>query len=260
MSEVATPHVRTSGRHIRAEGTTDDAAWLDWVGTALQPPAVALDDLVSVAQRLVVVSPHPDDEVLGCGGLLAMHVRRGGTTAIVAVTDGEASHRADPAWSAPRLASARRVERRRGLARLGLNAGAVTRLGLPDSAVYSHLDALQQGLRQVLRPGDCVISPWRFDGHPDHDATGAETARACDVLGCRLIEAPVWMWHWSTPADPRVPWQRLRTLRLPPDAKTHKAAALAQHVTQLTARGDQAPVLGPAIRARAAWPVECFFV
>ena len=247
------------GRRILDDGTTDEAAWRDWLGT-LQPPTLALDTFVSMGQRLVVVSPHPDDEVLACGGLLALHAQRGGAVAIVAVTDGEASHRRDPAWPARRLASARRVERRRGLARLGLTAGSVTRLGLPDTAVASHRGALQRGLRQVLRPTDCVVSPWRLDGHPDHDAAGTETALVCADLGCRLIEAPVWMWHWSAPADARVPWQRLRALALPPEAMTRKAAALAEHTTQLGARGDDAPVLGPAIRARAAWGAEYFLV
>jgi LmbE family N-acetylglucosaminyl deacetylase len=214
----------------------------------------------AAGEHLVVVSPHPDDEVLACGGLLALHAQRGGAAAIVAVTDGEASHQHDAAWPARRLASARRVERRRGLARLGLAAGSVTRLGLPDSAVASHCAALQRGLRQVLRPGDCVVSPWRLDGHPDHDATGDETARVCADLGCRLIEAPVWMWHWSAPADARVPWHRLGALALPADAMARKAAALAEHTTQLVARGDDPPVLGPAICARAAWGVEYFLV
>ena len=240
-------------------GTTDEAAWRDWLGL-LQPAAVSLDALVSAGQRLVVVSPHPDDEVLACGGLLALHARRGGATAIVAVTDGEASHGRDPAWPARKLASARRVERRRGLARLGLTAGTVTRLGLPDTAIASHGEALQRGLRQVLKPTDCVVSPWRLDGHPDHDATGCETARICADLGIRLIEAPVWMWNWSAPADARVPWQRLGALALPAGAAARKAAALAEHTSQLVARGDEAPILGPAIRARAAWAAEYFFV
>ncbi len=248
-----------SGRRIVGDGTTDEAAWRDWL-SLLQPPRVSLDELVGADQRLVVVSPHPDDEVLAGAGLMALHAQRGGLTAVVAVTEGEASHRGDPAWPAPRLASARRVERRRGLARLGLNAGVVTRLALPDSAVASHRDALQQGLRQLLRPTDCVVSTWQLDGHPDHEATGAEAARVCADLGCRLIEAPVWMWHWSAPADARVPWQRLRALALPSDAATRKAAALAEHATQLVARVDFPPVLGPAIRARAAWPVEYFLL
>ena len=244
-------------RRILADGATSTAGWRDWLGK-LQPGTLSIDDLVGVRQRLVVVSPHPDDEVLACGGLLALHAQRGGASAIIAVTDGEASHARDPAWQPARLASARRVERRSGLARLGLTPGVGTRLGLPDSAVASHSRALQQALRRLLRPSDCVVSPWRLDGHPDHDATGADTAQVCGELGCRLIEAPVWMWQWSAPADTRVPWQRLRALALPTEALARKAVALAQHETQLLPRTDDAPVLGPAIRARAAWGAEYF--
>ena len=43
-------------------------------------------------RRLVVVTPHPDDEVLGAGGLLQRMQRACVETVVVAVTDGEASH------------------------------------------------------------------------------------------------------------------------------------------------------------------------
>ena len=248
-----------TGRRIRGDGDTAESVWQQWLAAA-PPPTVQLDDLLAASERLVVVSPHPDDEVLACGGLITLHARRGGEVAIAAVTDGEASHRDDPRWSATFLADARRIERRRGLVRLGLPDDPVTRLALPDGGVEAHRDTLARSLRALLRPTDCVIATWRLDGHPDHDASGAAAARACVESGCRLLEAPVWMWHWSAPDDPRVPWARLRALALPPDAQAAKAAALAEHATQLTTRGHDAPVLGPAILARAARGAEYFFV
>lgn len=248
-----------TGRRIRGEGRTDEAAWRGWL-VDLHPPALAIDDVLTAAQRLVVVSPHPDDEVLACGGLIALHAQRGGVIEVVAVTDGEASHPLDPAWTAARLGGARRVERQRGLAHLGLAPHSVTCLALPDGRVATQRDALQRGLRRVMRATDCVVTTWRLDGHPDHDTTGAETARVCSDVGCRLIEAPVWMWHWSAPADARVPWQRLRALLLPQDTLKRKAAALAEHATQLAARGRDAPILGAAILARAARGAEYFLV
>ena len=148
----------------------------------------------------------------------------------------------------------------RGLARLGLRADAVTRLALRDSRVAEQQGALALGLRGLLRPTDCVVATWRFDGHPDHDATGAVTARVCADIGCRLLEAPVWMWHWGVPGDARVPWHRLRALPLSPGAMAAKAAAWGEHATQLAARAGAAPVLGPAILARAARVVEYFLV
>lgn len=245
-------------RRIRGEGWTAEPEWNAWLAE-LNPPVLALDDLLAAGDRLVIVSPHPDDEVLACGGLVAMHAARGGQTAIVAVTDGEASHRGDPAWPAPRLGGARRVERQLGLARLGMAADSITRLELPDGRVAGHAATLAHGLRQALRPSDRVVTTWRLDGHPDHDAVGNATARVCADLGCRLLEAPVWMWHWSAPGDPRVPWHRLRALPLPPTARAQKAGALAEHRTQLADRAGEPPVLGPAILARAARATEYFF-
>lgn len=247
------------GRRILGDGSTAETEWLDWLAT-LNPPALAIDDLLPAGTRLVVVSPHPDDEVLACGGLVAWHAQRRGETAIVAVTDGEASHRGDPEWPAERLARTRGAERRLGLARLGLGAASVTTLGLPDSQVAARIDTLEQALRAVLRPTDCVLTTWRLDGHPDHDAVGSTTVRVGADLGVRVLEAPVWMWHWSAPRDARVPWHRLRGLALPAPVRDRKAAALAAHVTQLAQRAGDAPVLGPAIVARAARHAEYFFV
>ncbi len=247
-------------RRIRGEGSTAEATWREWLADELKPPELSLEQVLGASQRLVVVSPHPDDEVLACGGVIALHAERGGETAIVAVTDGEASHRDDPTWPPIRLAGARRAERERGLARLGVRADPVLRLGLGDGRVGAGADALESALRELLRPADCVIATWRLDGHPDHDATGAAAARVCAGLGCRLFEAPVWMWHWSAPADARVPWHRLRALPLPSEALARKSAALAEHATQLAPRAGQAPVLGPAIVSRAARGAEYFLV
>lgn len=108
-----------TGRRIRNAATTAERTWRDWL-VKLEPAALELDGLLKVEQRLVVVSPHPDDEVLACGALIALHVARGGPATVIAVTDGEASHRGDPLWSPESLANARRAERRLGLARLGL--------------------------------------------------------------------------------------------------------------------------------------------
>src|SRR6266436_180186 len=52
-----------------------------------QPPLLAMS--FSPATRLLVVSPHPDDETLGAGGLIQRVLHRGGAVAVVLVTSGD---------------------------------------------------------------------------------------------------------------------------------------------------------------------------
>jgi LmbE family N-acetylglucosaminyl deacetylase len=40
------------------------------------------------AQRVLVLAPHPDDEIFGCGGALALYVQLGAQVDVVVVTDG----------------------------------------------------------------------------------------------------------------------------------------------------------------------------
>jgi LmbE family N-acetylglucosaminyl deacetylase len=224
---------------------------------------IALDDWLGVQRRLVVIAPHPDDEVLACGGLLGLHAERGGRCQVVAVTDGEASHRGCVGWNAATLAAARRAEAELGLSRLGVHHTSVVRLGLPDGSVHRHRSRLIDALHALVRPDDLVVCTWRLDGHPDHDAAGAAAAEACAAADAEFVEAPVWMWHWADPADPRVPWHRMRALPLPPEVHRRKASALAEHVTQLRPRErDEGELddatLDAAVLRRAARETEYF--
>lgn len=244
-------------RRIEGEGTGEHR-WQTWLA-ATPWPDVSQGVALEPAQRLVVVAPHPDDEVLACGALVATHAARGAEVVIVAVTDGEGSHAGVSTHDPGVLAAQRRAERLRGLARLGLLQPDVRSLALGDGQVQG--DALLAALRPILRAGDVVVSTWERDGHPDHEATGHATRQACERAGARWLAAPVWMWHWAVPGDARVPWHRLHRFSANPSACWRKQAALAAHVTQRTPRSAQlGAVLGTEVLARAAWRHEYFFI
>ena len=153
--------------------------------------------------RAVVVAPHPDDEVLGVGGTMAVLVARGWSVEIVAVSDGEGSH---PHLPPAEVAAARHAEVREALHRLGLGRLTVHRLGLPDGGGGGLWDGrLAPGLGELLDGADLCLSTWRGDGHPDHESAGEAAAAVCGRLGVRLVEYPVWAWHWDDPADPVLP-------------------------------------------------------
>lgn len=248
-----------AARFISTPGVTA-RAWQTWLldeGIARVPAR----DLVGRWQRLVVVAPHPDDEVLACGALLHTHAIGGGQCLVVAVSDGEASHCGSPGHDAAALAERRRQESRTGLQRLGVPPDAILRLGLPDGGLQRGTAELHARLSALLRPGDVVLTTWRRDGHPDHEACGCASALACQGHGLTLLEAPVWMWHWAEPWDPQVDWARMVGVGMGCDTLARKLHALAAHRSQLAARpGGQPAVLDPAIIERAGWDSEYFFI
>jgi len=71
--------------------------------------AIPYEPALLRGERLLVLAPHPDDEVIGCGGLIAQHLRENRAVRIVIATDGAAGGDAE----------AREAEARRGVAALG---------------------------------------------------------------------------------------------------------------------------------------------
>ena len=51
----------------------------------LYPP---FGDPAALPERVLVIAPHPDDEVFGCGGMLAHHAAQGATVRVLVLTDG----------------------------------------------------------------------------------------------------------------------------------------------------------------------------
>ncbi|MBC7725248.1 MAG: bifunctional PIG-L family deacetylase/class I SAM-dependent methyltransferase [Burkholderiaceae bacterium] len=210
----------------RDAGTSEEA-WLSapgWLGV----PALVLDGIT----RLVVVAAHPDDESLGAGGLMARAAALGIPVHVVVATDGQASHPAPPTTTRGELARRRRLE---VVAAIGHTAPAATidHLGLPDGELRQHREELAAHLESLgLGEGALVVAPWRHDGHGDHEAAGAEAARVARSSACQLLEYPVWMWHWATPADERVPWTRLAILSLGAAEHEAKLAAITEYTSQ----------------------------
>ncbi len=247
---------RLEDRRIEGQGTPE-SAWRTWAGLRAIP-TVPADELASAGGRVIVVAPHPDDEVLGCGGTLAMLARRGRDVRVVGVTDGEACYPGHATLAPSQLARIRREERAVGLSRLGLPRPS-SLLGHPDGQIDE--DRLVEQLWALVGRHDTLLATWRRDGHPDHEVAGRAAARVAASIGCALWEFPVWMWHWAAPDDARVPWRRLRAVGLDPDAQERKSHAVAAHASQLKAPlpSHTEPILPGWALARLLRSSEVFF-
>ena len=150
---------------------------------------------VPVGKRLLVISPHPDDEAIGAGGLLLAHKGKS-EVHILCLTDGQrggalASPPSDPVAARNALV----LERRRELSQVAAELGAVSVqfCGFPDGALPCD-DAAASRVRSLVssvRP-DVVLLPWLFDKHPDHRASNRLYAMACHDLECLVLGYEIW--------------------------------------------------------------------
>lgn len=209
-------------------------------------------------RRLVVVSPHPDDEVLGCGGLMQAALDQGIDVHVVSVTDGEACYTDQPLWPAARLRDARRRELADAMRLLGMDATHVTTLALPDGAVATHEADLAAALAAQLVAGDLLVAPWINDAHPDHDATGRAALAAAASRAVNVLQYPVWAWHWLDPHAMTAPWSAAARIPLSATLLRRKQRALDAFATQTGAVDGLAcaPILPEHVTARFRRPFE----
>jgi LmbE family N-acetylglucosaminyl deacetylase len=234
---------RDSGRHpIDAPGT-DERSWASWPWLSALPRTGPTG--LAAIRSAVVVAAHPDDEVLGVGGLMSMLAAADVRLRLVAVTDGERSHLGH-ASRAP-LARRRTAETEAALHALGIRGAEVIRLGLPDSGLAAREDELAAALAPLVAGFDLCLAPWDRDLHPDHEAAGRAARRAAPAaFHC----FPVWMWHWASPGDTRVPWDGALKVPLPPRTVNRKRAAITCFASQTEDRGHGlGPVLAPGMIA-----------
>ncbi len=217
----------------------------------------------------VVVAPHPDDESLGCGGLLALLAAAGHPAHVIVMTDGSRSHAHSPSFPAARLAALREEETIEAVAALGLPAHAVQFLrhpdcGLPAAGTPAFDEAVAQ-VRQALvalAPATLLV-PWRRDPHCDHAATWriVRQAVAERPAPLRWLEYPVWAWQQpGSESAPRPEDGRAWRLDITP-VVARKARAIARHRSQrgVLIRDDPGGfVLQPEMLAHFARPWELF--
>jgi len=142
--------------------------------------------------RILVLSPHPDDESIGCGGTLRGRVEDGDTVRVVFLTSGEkGGHGRSEAETMRR----REQEARAAAAILGLSQLEFWRE--PDGGLRATAGAVRKlrGLLKTFRP-DTVYVPHDREMHPDH--RGAARLLRAALAGSRGPRPDVLMFEvWA---------------------------------------------------------------
>lgn len=150
------------------------------------------------ARPFVILAPHPDDESLACGGLIAEARREGARVVVVFVSDGGGSHPNSAAFPPTRLKALRQDEAKRACAELGLGPEDLFFLSLPDRFVpHTGADA-ECAVEAIAAEVDAIgarslFVSWRHDPHCDHQAAYQIARQVQDRRpGLRLFEYVVW--------------------------------------------------------------------
>jgi len=138
----------------------------------MQQKSVTVDKLLS--SKLLVIAPHMDDEILGCGGLMLLHKDKHRIHCIYA-SDGSNSPVPLLPWQGEPdkdLAQIRARESREAVAEIGLPLENTISLGLPDQSLSRAREKLARGLeREINRISpDIILAPFRYDLNSDHVA------------------------------------------------------------------------------------------
>jgi LmbE family N-acetylglucosaminyl deacetylase len=143
---------------------------------------------VSASRRVLILAPHPDDEIVACG-IAAYRARRDGAqVSVFYLTTGVPPR--EVLWRWQQAGYAARVERRRGEAARAaalIGLAAVGSLDIPSRRLVHHLDEAAAAVVLALdRTAASELWVTAFEGaHQDHDAA--------NVLGARFRERlPVW--------------------------------------------------------------------
>lgn len=228
-------------------------------------PVVDLDVLTG-GRGLVVLAPHPDDESLGCGGLIAQARSRGREVRLIIMTDGSGSHPTSEAFTSEMLRDLREVETLRAAAELGLAETDVTFLRLQDAWVPSIGPVVEETARTIAAAAEscaagAILTTWRHDPHCDHKAAAAIVDRAADLVPrARILHFTVWGAALPPETEVGAPPVAYR-LSIEPE-RDAKRRAIAAHVSQTQGLDGDFPdafKLQHAMVERLCGPYETYF-
>ena len=132
--------------------------------------------------NVLIIAPHPDDEVLGCGGVMARHADQGDEVHVLVVTRGA------PEIFPPEQIEDTRQELRAAHAVLGVSTVQFLDFPAPklDTIPGHKLADAIAGVIRSLQPS-IIYLPHRGDIHTDHQAVYQATLVAArPINGCSV--------------------------------------------------------------------------
>jgi len=133
--------------------------------------------------KVLVLAPHPDDEIFGCAGAIIQHIAQGDPVKVIIVTDGSAATNHSDTNSRLDYIEIRKQESRQAAKILGY--------GIPEfwdivDRTLTYDERLIQGLCDSIQTNEIsqVYAPSLAEIHPDHNVLAnlaVEATRRCKI-------------------------------------------------------------------------------
>ena len=152
---------------------------------------------ISQLDNVLIIAPHPDDEVLGCTGLMDILVKSRKSVSVLFLSEGEgiAKH---SNYAKEEIIEIRRKLALKALSSLGINEDKVQFLSFPDGNFKAVSDNEINKLQSIIQSGNfkTIFYPHHWDGSPDHNFASEVVV---DILkhthDVNSYEYCVWLWH-----------------------------------------------------------------
>lgn len=142
--------------------------------------------------KILVLAPHPDDESIGCGGLLIKYASQ---CDVICLTDGRYGN---PEWSEEKTIEVRKNEFQKAMDASGVNFYKM--LGIKDCNLSNYFNKFKE-IKKNLSTYDYIFMPHPEDNHPDHKAV----YKLFKKLKLRNLKAQIVFYEiWSPLSNPTV--------------------------------------------------------
>lgn len=216
-------------------------------------------DELKIFSNVLIVAPHPDDEVLGCSGLIQRLLREGKQVDVVILSGGGKSHAGCCRIEESLLIDSRRDLSRKAAGLLDLPLRNLHFLDYPDGSISfdcPETDRLKN-LIETLHP-NAIFVPHRSEGWSDHLAAGDIVRR---LIGgdskIELYEYCVWFWFYNVW---NIDWKNARILEMSPQEHKNKNWAINIYIRTNAPCGKPFSGVLPNILIWAnRWQKELYF-
>lgn len=186
--------------------------------------------------EVLILAPHPDDEVFGCGGLIARLVGEGRAPHVAILTGGGRAHRGCCDISEVDIIAARRKLTREAIKSFGLPESNLHEFDYNDGGVRDDHMFEKESLKTLIAniQPDIILVPHHGEGWPDHLAVrqiGLDMASA----NTEVWEYCVWMWYYM---QRHFDWHSARQLKMSPAEHAAKLKAISIYQSAIAPCGN----------------------